>query len=72
MTLKAGARLVFYSDGLTEAMNSSLEQYGERRLADHLARRSSSVGSLLQDVELFRGTYSVCDDLTVVMLEAIE
>lgn len=70
--MTAGARLVFYSDGLTEAMNSSLEQYGERRLRDHLVHRSSSVESLLHDVHLFSGTYSASDDRTVVMIQVNE
>lgn len=68
ITLKAGTRLVFYSDGLTEAMNSSLEQYGERRLADHFALRASSVQSLLKEIDGFRAGYSASDDLTVVMI----
>ncbi len=68
--INAGTRLVLYSDGLTEAMDPSMEQYGEKRLTDHLAHRSSSVGSLLDHVRTFRGGYSASDDLTVVMMEA--
>src|SRR5262245_18333132 len=48
-----GSRLVFYSDGVTEAMNSSREQYGETRLRDHVAGPSASVQSLLNDVRAF-------------------
>jgi sigma-B regulation protein RsbU (phosphoserine phosphatase) len=70
--MTAGTRLVFYSDGVTEAMNSSLEQYGEKRLANHLAHRSSSIESLLRDVHKFRGTNSSSDDLTAVMIQAKE
>ncbi|HEY9167795.1 MAG TPA: GAF domain-containing SpoIIE family protein phosphatase [Candidatus Kryptonia bacterium] len=68
--MKPGSRLVFYSDGLTEAINLSLELYGEKRLTDKLSDRSLSIADLLRDVETFREGYPVCDDLTVVMIEA--
>ncbi len=70
--MPAGSRLVFYSDGVTEAMNSSLEQYGETRLRDHLAHRSASVQSLLNDVRAFTDGHSASDDVTVVMVQACE
>ena len=70
VVMRAGTRLVFYSDGFTEAMNSSREQYGESRLRGHLALRSSSVESLLHDVHLFRGSHPASDDLTAVMIQA--
>lgn len=70
--MAAGSRLVFYSDGVTEAMNSSLEQYGETRLRDHLAHRSASVQSLLNDVRAFTDGHSASDDVTVVMVQACE
>ncbi len=69
VTMKAGSRLVFYSDGLSEAMNSSLEQYGEQRLADHFAHPSSTIETLLLDVETFRAGHSASDDLTIVMIQ---
>ena len=68
--MTAGSRLVFYSDGVTEAMNSSLEQYGETRLRDHAANPSASVESLLHDVRTFTAGHPASDDLTVVMVEA--
>lgn len=67
--MTAGSRLVFYSDGVTEAMNSSFEQYGATRLRDHVANPSASVQSLLNDVRTFTGGYSASDDVTVVMVQ---
>jgi sigma-B regulation protein RsbU (phosphoserine phosphatase) len=67
--MTAGSRLIFYSDGVTEAMNSSLEEYGEARLRDHLANPSASVQSLLKDVRTFTAGYSASDDITVVMVQ---
>jgi serine phosphatase RsbU (regulator of sigma subunit) len=60
-----------YSDGVTEAMNSSSEEYGETRLADHVASPSSSIESLLEDARMFRGGSPASDDVTVVMMKAM-
>lgn len=70
--MTAGSRLVFYSDGVTEAMNSSFEQYGATRLRDHIANPSASVQSLLNDIRTFTGGYSASDDVTVVMVQGNE
>jgi sigma-B regulation protein RsbU (phosphoserine phosphatase) len=70
--MTAGSRLVFYSDGVTEAMNSSFEEYGEARLREHTANPSASVQSLLNDVRTFTDGYSASDDVTVVMVQACE
>ncbi len=68
--MTAGSRLVFYSDGVTEAMNSSLEQYGETRLRDHVANPSASTQSVVNDVRTFTAGQSASDDVTVVMVQA--
>jgi len=38
IAMEPGDALVFYSDGITEAMNSHQEQYGEERLMAVVAR----------------------------------
>ncbi|MCI0695373.1 SpoIIE family protein phosphatase [candidate division KSB1 bacterium] len=72
IVMPAGSRLVFYSDGVTEAMNSSLEQYGEARLRDHVANPSASVQSIVNDVRAFNAGCSATDDVTVVMAQTSE
>jgi sigma-B regulation protein RsbU (phosphoserine phosphatase) len=42
VALPPGSRLVFYSDGITEAVNQAEEEYGLDRLARHVASRSAS------------------------------
>jgi sigma-B regulation protein RsbU (phosphoserine phosphatase) len=37
MRLDAGTTLLLYTDGVTEAFNPADEEYGELRLAQHLA-----------------------------------
>jgi sigma-B regulation protein RsbU (phosphoserine phosphatase) len=64
-----GSRLILYSDGVTEAMNSSLRQYGEIRLRDHVVKNSATVQSILDDVRSFTTGQPASDDLTVVMIQ---
>ena len=42
-----GSRLVFYSDGITEAENSVDEEYGWARLKEHFLRSDASGSSNL-------------------------
>ncbi|MCI0696086.1 SpoIIE family protein phosphatase [candidate division KSB1 bacterium] len=70
LDMPAGSRLLLYSDGVSEAMNSSLEEYGAIRLRDHITNPSASVQSLLDDVRTFAGGYPASDDRTLVMIRA--
>ena len=45
--LPPGAKLVFYSDGITEAENSDGEEYGLDRLQEHFCRAGASADSIL-------------------------
>ena len=66
VTFAPGARLLFYSDGITEASNGR-EEYGIDRLISHLARRDASAETLLDEVRAFcRGSYA--DDATVILV----
>ena len=65
----SGSRLIFYTDGVTEAMNSSEEEYGTERLLKHFNQSSVSVQSIINDVNKFTSGYKQSDDVTVVMIE---
>jgi phosphoserine phosphatase RsbU/P len=68
LTLAPGARLLFYSDGITEASDGR-EDYGTDRLIAHLSRPDACVETLLDDVRAFcRGTFA--DDATVILIRA--
>lgn len=71
LDMPAGSRLLLYSDGVSEAMNSSLEEYGAMRLRDQMAKPSASVQNILDDVRAFAGGYPACDDRTVVMIKTL-
>ena len=73
MQLHKGDAVVFYSDGITEAMNASLEQFGEERLmtaverTDHLDAAATR-DSILEEVRDFLGGVHPQDDMTLVVL----
>lgn len=67
--LVPGTRLVFYSDGITEAENSEEEEYGPLRLQEHLLKARASAESLLSDVRSFANGFRLHDDATVIMVE---
>jgi phosphoserine phosphatase RsbU/P len=69
--LTAGSRIFFYSDGITEAVNSSFDEYGLNRIAEHVTNQSATVKSLLSDVDKFTSGHPKSDDVTVVMIAAV-
>jgi phosphoserine phosphatase RsbU/P len=70
--LKAGDKLLLFTDGIPEAMNRSAEEFGESRLkqvlTDHLDGDIEAIHSrLMQDVSRFcEGNFA--DDATLVLL----
>ncbi len=66
--LSEGARLVFYSDGITEAVNAGDEEYGLERLSAHAACPDASAVSIADDVRAFAGDSGVRDDASVVFV----
>lgn len=68
VTLSPGSRLVFYSDGITEAANETDEEYGLDRLALHVACPEASAVSVVDDVRGFANGVSLNDDASVVFV----
>ncbi len=67
--LKPGCRVVFYSDGITEAVNPDEEEYGQLRLKEHLLQPGTSGESLLANVRSFVNGVGLHDDATVITVE---
>lgn len=63
-----GSRIVFYSDGITEATNDEDEEYGLQRLHDHVSRPDASAESLLDDVRSFANSTGLRDDASVIFV----
>jgi sigma-B regulation protein RsbU (phosphoserine phosphatase) len=68
VSLSPGSRLVFYSDGITEAVNEAEEEYGLDRLARHVASRGASAVSVVDDVRAFANGVSLRDDASLVFV----
>ncbi len=67
--LKPGCRVLFYSDGITEATNPDEEEYGQLRLKEHLLQPGTSGETLLADVRSFVNGFGLHDDATVITVE---
>ena len=74
--LRVGDVLVFYSDGLVEAMNHEGDEFGIDRLAQVVSRRSQQPAASIVDeayaaVTRFCGTGEWHDDATVVVVRVV-
>ncbi len=68
VVLSEGSRLVFYSDGITEAVNGEDHEYGLERLAEHAIGPLASAVSIVDDVRAFANGSCLRDDATVVFV----
>ena len=67
---------VFYTDGISEAMNKVKSEYGEERLADSIARFAHGsaqeiLDGIFADVEEFVGKAAAHDDKTLVVVKLL-
>ena len=77
LQLTPGDKVVFYTDGIVEAMNEQEEMFGFERLTEVVQRaRSMNADSLLKEiidrVNEFTGGAAQHDDLTVIVLSVTE
>jgi sigma-B regulation protein RsbU (phosphoserine phosphatase) len=77
MQLDRGDTVVFYTDGVTEAVNEREEQFGEERLVALITEcHGLAAGALVEriksEVLAFCGTAPQFDDITVMVLKAGE
>jgi sigma-B regulation protein RsbU (phosphoserine phosphatase) len=68
--LPPGAKLAFYSDGITEAENIEGEEYGLSRLQQHFCESTATAESILEHVRTFVAPASMRDDATVIVAHA--
>jgi sigma-B regulation protein RsbU (phosphoserine phosphatase) len=68
ITLPEGSRLIFYSDGITEAVNANEEEFGLCRLTEHALKSDASAVSILDEVRSFANGSGVHDDASVVLV----
>jgi sigma-B regulation protein RsbU (phosphoserine phosphatase) len=71
-----GDMFVFYTDGFTEAMSKSGEEYGDERFMESVKAHaggsaSETVTGLLKDVANFIGKAKQHDDMTIVVVRIV-
>lgn len=72
VSLKPGEMLLMYTDGVSEAMNSAEEEFGEERL-EKLFRKNfnltveDSLSELEGEIHRFRGEVPLMDDFTLLL-----
>jgi len=69
--LAPGSRVVFYSDGITEAATTDEEEYGQLRLKEHLLRPESCGETLMADVRSFANGFGLHDDATIITVKML-
>jgi sigma-B regulation protein RsbU (phosphoserine phosphatase) len=75
--LDAGDVIVFYTDGITEAMNASSDLFGESRLSriveEHGHLESGELRErILREIEAFVGAADQHDDMTMILIKIDE
>jgi sigma-B regulation protein RsbU (phosphoserine phosphatase) len=68
LSLPEGSRFVFYSDGISEAVNPDGEEYGLARLATHALNSAASALSIADDVQTYANGEPLLDDASVVFI----
>ena len=71
--LQQSDTLVLYTDGVTEAANKKLQQYGEEKLQECVLKNLDTTadtikGCIVRDVREFVGNNPMADDLTLLVL----
>lgn len=65
-------RLLFYTDGISEAVDRQDQEFGSTRVADFVASHNCSASRLLEAIRDFSGQCAQKDDATVILLRSAE
>jgi len=76
VTFANGDSLLLYTDGITEAVNANMEQFGQERLAELLIQNTELTASDLlqvvrQGVSVFSENVPMVDDVTMIALKIL-
>lgn len=72
VTLCHDFRLLFYTDGISEALNYADEEFGSDRLTEFVRAHRCDTLSIMQAVREFSGACAQKDDATVVVLRSAD
>ncbi len=68
--LSPGTKLLFYTDGITEAVNRDEEEYGPARLLEHFLQPDACIEGLIEEVQRFGHGSNLTDDATAVLIRS--
>jgi sigma-B regulation protein RsbU (phosphoserine phosphatase) len=68
--LTPGSRLLFYSDGISEAEGPAGEEYGQERIFGQLDVKDICADTFLEDIKRFAAGHAQHDDATVILIRA--
>jgi sigma-B regulation protein RsbU (phosphoserine phosphatase) len=68
--LNPGTKLLFYTDGITEAVNRDEEEYGPARLLEHFLQPDACIEGLIEEVQRFGHGSDRTDDATAVLIRS--
>ena len=76
LSLRPGDAVVFFSDGIVDAVNEHEEMFGTERLTEIVTREKRNtaeglVDAIYQELSAFQGTVERFDDETVVVLKVL-
>lgn len=76
ITLESGDRVVMYTDGVVEAMNSQHDEYGDERFYEFVRenarmRSKDFVLALVRDLDAHKGDADQHDDITIATLRVL-
>ena len=76
MQFQPGDLFVFYTDGFPEAMNKTLELFGEDRLCKTIERHADGSAAeimegIFSEMKLFTGKAKQHDDMTIVVVKVV-
>ena len=63
-------RLLFYTDGISEALNREDQEFGSARLTEFVAKHDCSISRLTEAIQQFRGQCRQKDDATLILLRS--
>ncbi len=71
-----GDILIFYTDGVVEAMNNYFMEYGEERFMDVITKNAGRSAkeiqdSILKNISIFTDSSPAHDDLTMIVMKAV-
>ena len=70
VALQPGTQILLYTDGITEAMSATDEEYGPARLIQHFHDPEACVNGLIAEVQAFGSGSKHTDDATAVLIRS--